>query len=68
VECKIDKLFYTFNHLASVEGLLDLAARGAGTPMAFINAATIMANPESKASESAAAVGEIVSLILDFRI
>jgi len=36
--------------------------------MAFINAATIMANPESKASESAAAVGEIVSLILDFRI
>ena len=50
VECKIDKLFFTFNHLASVEGLIDLAARGAGTPMAFINAGLVFADPEKKAS------------------
>ena len=68
VECKIDKLFYTFNHLFSVEGLIDLAARGAGTPMAFINAGTVFTNPEAKASEMSESIGEIVSLFLDFKI
>lgn len=46
-DCKVDKLFTTFGTLASIEGLIEMGSRAAGSIPTYLYLINVFGDPET---------------------
>lgn len=68
LDCKTDKLFTTASELGSVEGIVELGARGIGSPFEILAMLGSFSDRKQSTQKKGAALGKVTSSLLDFKI
>jgi len=67
-DCKLDKLFYTLTSMFSLEGVIELGSRAAGSLPTYFEIANVLSDPAASSMTKGEIVGVAFSNLFDWKI